>query len=293
MTINDYIVWTAIISPMSESGEIDYDSFEKLLKEQSEVGNAITILGSTGEALNIDLDERKKILDFAISLNLNVPLMVGVGGVNLNDQVSWIEYLNNLNIDAYLLVVPLYAKPGIHGQIGWFKKLLDTSKRPCMLYNVPGRTAMKLAYEAVEHLKDHPNFWAIKEASGSEEEFLKYKNANPNAHMMSGDDLMMPEFAKLGAKGVVSVASNVWPKATQIYARQCLDQKFADVILWQNAINALFAASNPVPVKAISFENGKIQSSVLRLPLSNKDMVGLNELVDLDKQINVWESTQN
>ena len=291
--IDSYQVWTAIITPMLADGSIDYETFKNLLKEQEEAGNAITILGSTGEALNIDLSERKQVLDFAIKLNLQVPLMAGVGGINLNDQIEWVEYLNSLEIDAYLLVVPLYAKPGVYGQYGWFKSLMNTAKKPCMVYNVPGRTAKNLEIQTVEMLADHPKFWSIKEASGSEEEFSKYHAAVPKVKMMSGDDLMLPAFAKLGAEGVVSVASNVWPNATKIYARQCLDESFNSEELWNKAINALFAASNPIPAKAILHKSGRIKSAQLRLPLSAKDMVGLEELESLDEQISSWEKANS
>ncbi len=287
--IDKYQIWTAIITPMDEDGSIDYESFEKILREQDMAGNAITILGSTGEALNIDLSERKEILDFAVGLQLKVPLMAGVGGINLNDQKAWVEHLNKLDIDAYLLVVPLYAKPGVQGQYGWFKTLLDTAKKPCMLYNIPGRTAKNLELETVKMLSGHPNFWAIKEASGSEGEFSKYHSAVPEIKMMSGDDLMLPAFAKLGAEGVVSVASNVWPSATKIYTEQCLNGSFDSEALWKKAIDALFAASNPIPAKAIMHSLGRIKSPELRLPLSSKDIKGLDDLISLNDQIEQWE----
>lgn len=287
--IDKYQVWTAIITPMNNDGTIDYDSFKKLLRKQNSTGNAITILGSTGEALNIDLEERKQILSFAIGLGLDVPLMAGVGGINLNEQSEWVKYLNDLEIDAYLLVVPLYAKPGVHGQYGWFKSLLDIARQPCMLYNIPGRTAKNLEIETVEMLADHPNFWSIKEASGSKEEFSKYHSVAPKTKMMSGDDLMLPAFAKLGAEGVVSVAGNVWPNATKIYARQCLDGSFNSEDLWKKVINGLFAASNPIPAKAILHKLGRIKSAELRLPLSSQDMVDLDKLVALNDQIQEWE----
>lgn len=288
-----YKVWTAIVTPMNEGGSIDYESFEKLLKEQDKVGNAVTILGSTGEALNIDLDERKEILDFAIGLNLEVPLMVGVGGINLHEQSNWIEYLNSIDVDAYLLVVPLYAKPGVHGQYGWFKNLLDISKRPCMLYNVPGRTAKNLEIETVKMLVDHPNFWAVKEASGSEKDFAEYATAAPNAKMMSGDDLLLPEFAKLGAQGVVSVASNVWPEATKKYAEECVAGTFKGKSTWKPAIEALFSSSNPIPVKALLKEQGKIKSPTLRLPLSIEDMGDVEVVKIADQKISEWFSQQS
>ncbi|HEX5797960.1 MAG TPA: 4-hydroxy-tetrahydrodipicolinate synthase [Candidatus Saccharimonadales bacterium] len=291
--IDKYQVWTAIITPMNDDGSVDYESFEKLLREQDAVGNAVTILGSTGEALNIDHSEREQIIKFACGLNLNIPLMAGVGGTNLKAQLAWIDYLNKMDIDAYLLVVPLYAKPGIHGQYEWFKALLDSAKKPCMLYNVPGRTAKKLEIETVKMLSGQPNFWAIKEASGSEEEFSKYREAAPKAKMMSGDDLMLPKFAKLGAEGVVSVASNVWPNAVKIYADQCLRKSFSSEELWENAIEALFAASNPIPAKAILYKLGKIKSPELRLPLSSKDMQGLDSLLSLNDKILQWEKANS
>jgi 4-hydroxy-tetrahydrodipicolinate synthase len=286
--IDSYIVWTATVTPMLDDGSIDYDSFEKLLRTQEAAGNAITILGSTGEALNIDLDERKAILEFATKLNLDVPLMAGVGGINLNEQSAWIEYLNTMDIDAYLLVVPLYAKPGVHGQYGWFKHLLDLSQKPCMLYNVPGRAAKILEYEALSMLINHPKLWAIKEASGSVKDFARYIETAPNTRMMSGDDAMLPEFAPLGAKGVVSVLSNVWPEATQEYARQCINGSLKDKEIWVKAVDALFCASNPIPVKAALYDLGKIKSPELRLPLSIKDMPDIEIVRKSDQEIKDW-----
>lgn len=290
--INAYQIWTAIITPMSEDGSVDYDGLEKILRQQEAANNAITLLGSTGEALNIDDDEKKQILNFAIDLKLNVPLMAGVGGINLHTQKEWIEYLNGLELDCYLLVVPLYAKPDTYGQYGWFKSLMDVSRRPCMLYNVPGRTAKSLDFEALSMLKDHKNLWAIKEASGSEAEFTKYTQTAPSALMMSGDDAMLPKFSKLGAKGVVSVASNVWPEAAHEYAAQCVKGTFNDDVIWGSCIESLFCVSNPVPIKALMHDLGMISSPKVRLPLSEKDLPGLDDLRKADSDIKTWLDRQ-
>lgn len=290
--INAYQVWTAIITPMNADGTVDYESFEKLLNEQQAAGNAITILGSTGESLNIDESERKEILNFALGLNLEVPIMVGVGGINLNQQKEWVVYLNTLNLDCYLLVVPLYAKPGVHGQYGWFKALMDKAEKPCMLYNVPGRTAMKLELQTIEMIKTHERFWAIKEASGSEEEFSRYAEAAPNARMMSGDDPMLPAFAKLGAKGVVSVAANAWPEAVHEFARQCVASSFNDNDIWYQATKALFCASNPIPVKALLHDQGRIKTPEVRLPLSARDMPNIEIVRQANSSIETWFKNQ-
>lgn len=286
--IDSYIVWTAIITPMNADGSIDYESFESLLRTQDSSDNAIFILGSTGEGLNIGEPEKKDILDFALKLKLNVPIITGVGGANLQEQLAWVDYLNGLDLDGYVLLTPVYAKPGIHGQYGWFKALLDTSKKPCMLYNIPGRTAKKLEFETAKMLKDHKNFWAMKEASGSTDDFQKYMEAVPGKLLLSGDDLMLPAFAPLGAKGVVSVLSNVWPEETREYTRQCLDGSFTGHKVWKDAISALFSASNPIPVKALLHDQGKIKSSTLRLPLSVKDMPDIEIVRKADKEITAW-----
>lgn len=290
--IDAYQVWTAIVTPMNGDGSIDYESFEKLLRQQDKAGNALTILGSTGEALTIDEDEKKEVLDFAIGLDLSVPIMVGIGGINLRQQKEWVEYLNTINVDCYLMVVPLYAKPGVHGQYGWFKTLLDSALKPCMLYNVPGRTAKKLELEAAQMLKDHPRFWAIKEASGSTDEFAAYAEGLPNVRMMSGDDPMLPAFSKLGAKGVVSVAANVWPDATHEFARQCVDGTFTDDAIWQKAASALFCASNPIPAKALLKVLGRIKTAELRLPLSKDDMPDLEIVKQANTSIESWFADQ-
>jgi 4-hydroxy-tetrahydrodipicolinate synthase len=290
--IEDYVVWTAIVTPMHADGSVDYESLESLLREQAAAGNAVTILGSTGESLNIDDAERKQILEFALSLELDVPYMVGVGGSNLSTQLKWIEYLNTLPVHAYLLVVPLYAKPGVHGQYGWFSALLDAANKPCVLYNVPGRTAQQLAFQTVDMLKDHPRVWGIKEASGSTEDFARYASISPRFQMLSGDDGLLPAFAKLGARGVISVVGNIWPEATQEYARQCIAGTFTDESLWTKAADALFCASNPIPAKALLHDLGRIKTPTLRLPLSIDDMNDITIVREADTAIRQWQLQQ-
>ncbi|HEX5456006.1 MAG TPA: 4-hydroxy-tetrahydrodipicolinate synthase [Candidatus Saccharimonadales bacterium] len=286
--IDSYKVWTAVITPMNDDGSVDYESFEKILRQQDEVQNAVAVLASTGEGLNLDDDEKKRMLEFAIGLNLSVPIMTAVGANNLNTQLEWVRYLNTLDLDCYLVVVPVYAKPGVHGQYGWFKALLDAADKPCMLYNIPGRTAKKLEFQTVKMLKGHKNLWAMKEASGSEEEFAEYIKTVPDVLMLSGDDLMLPPFSRLGAKGVVSVAANVWPQATKLYAEQCASGSFKDDELWESAIKALFCASNPVPVKALMHDKGMIKSGQVRLPLSTDDMPDIDIVRQADKLIKEW-----
>lgn len=286
--INDYSLWTALITPMFENGSVDYDSLKSLLKEQDEAKNGILILGSTGESLNLDMHEQKRILDFTLSQKLNSPIMCGVGGINLEQTRSWVSYLNTLEIDCYLLVTPLYAKPGMVGQLNWFKTLMLESNKPVCLYNVPSRTGISLNYETVKKLADHPKLWAIKEASGSIEDFSKYVKAAPKAKIFSGDDSLTFDFVKVGCSGLISVAANVWPKATNLYTKKCIDQTLTDIKMWQECADSLFLASNPIPAKVLIKKLGRISTSTLRAPLTDQDLESSSPLMESNTKINNW-----
>ncbi len=284
-------LWTAIITPLDQAGNLDLKSFEGLLKAQESAGNGVVILGSTGEGLNLSETEKKQIVEFTDGLNLQVPVMVGVSGFHLDSTLDWIEYLESRpGIHCYLVVTPLYAKPGTEGQYHWFKSILDRSTRPCMLYNVPSRTGVAMSTEAIGRLRTHPQFWSIKEASGSVKDFCEYRDNTQGQQMFSGDDGLMPDFAEHGCFGLVSVSSNVWPQATKLYVELSVENKLSaeEIQLWKEATNALFTAANPIPTKALLFAQGKIQSAHLKAPLHLEDLRDMAPLNRADKAISDW-----
>lgn len=288
MNVTNYALWTAVVTPLLPNGSSDLESLTRIVNEQVEAGNGLLILGSTGEALNLNLKTRKQIIEHVVNMKPASPIMVGVGGNLLEEQKEWIQYLEGLNVHAYLLVTPHYAKPGPIGQYNWFKALMDTSTRPCMLYNVPGRTAVAMSTDAVKRLNTHPNFWAIKEASGSVEKFKEYLSAAGGKQVYCGDDALMPEFAQAGSAGLVSVASNAWPKQTNLYVKQCLNKTFDAKELWTNASNSLFVVSNPVPVKRLMAEKGTIKTAQMMAPLSHEDMISAEPVLTADAAVNRW-----
>lgn len=288
MKLTNQKLWTALVTPFHEDLSVDFESLKTLVHEQIEANNGLLILGSTGEALNIGLNERKNIVEYVMSLNPSVPVMIGVGGHNLNETKEWVQYLETQEVNAYLMVTPLYAKPGNIGQYQWFKSLMDEASKPVMLYNVPGRTGTSLSLEAVSLLKDHKNYWAIKEASGSVEKFKEYLAASDNKPVYCGDDGLMPDFALNGASGLVSVASNVWPKATHTYVNQCLEKTFDAKQLWEKAASSLFIASNPVPAKAVLKEQNRISNNIMMPPLAADDLNDLSPALEAHTKITSW-----
>ncbi len=291
--VKDYSLWTALVTPFNQRGRVDYDALAQLLDDQAAAGNGILMLGSTGEGLALSLNEQKKIIRFVCQHQPDAPIMVAVGGYNLESQLEWIEFCNQLPIHSYLLAAPLYAKPGPKGQEQWFRGLLERSKFPCMVYNVPSRSGVELCPQALANLTDEAMFWSVKEASGSVIKFKEFKDAIPNIAIYSGDDALLPEFSLLGASGLVSVCANAWPKATNLYVEQCLstpqDMEFN---LWKSAIEPLFSVANPVPLKVLMHQKEQIAHPQLRLPLTHSELSEFAPLMQADNTIKQWFSQQ-
>lgn len=281
-------LWTALITPMKESGEVHFEDLEKLIRRQEEAGNGVLLIGSTGEGLALEDEEQKEIIRFAQRLDLHVPVMVGVGGFQIKKQKEWIKYCND-KVDAFLIVSPLYAKPGPEGQKIWFRELMDIADKPCMIYNIPSRTGVEIPPNVIDELSDHPNFWSIKEASGNLDDFQSFREMVPDIPMFSGDDGLMPFLSVAGASGLVSVASNVWPKETAKFVEFCLSGNTESLFpVWKHAVEMLFSAPNPIPVKVLLYEKGIIESPELRLPLTVSDFQHKKRLRTSDTEIMNW-----
>ncbi|SMO44647.1 4-hydroxy-tetrahydrodipicolinate synthase [Gracilimonas mengyeensis] len=290
-------LWTALITPMQPSGEVDFKSFEYMLRQQEEAGNGVLILGSTGEGLNLYEDEKREIVSFTKSLDLDVPMMVGIGGFQLSSQVDFIHFCNEVNPDALLLVTPLYAKPGAEGQFEWFSELMAETDLPCMLYNVPSRTGVKMHPSVPARISEEfDNLLGVKEASGSVQEFKAFREAAPEVDFYSGDDGLTPDFSAEGGVGLVSVCANVWPKATRKYVEMCVEGDTEELLpLWKKSTAVLFKAPNPLPVKVMAHRKGWIENDTVRLPLSLGDISEEveKELLDTEAEITDWLENLN
>lgn len=289
MDLKTIKLWTALVTPMKENGDVDFEDLASLIHKQDEAGNGVLVLGSTGEGLALGEEDSKQVVKTAANLNVDVPIMVGVGGFNLRSQIEWIEYCLQFDIDCLLLVTPLYAKPGVKGQIQWFRSLMDAADRPCMLYNIPSRSGIRLHPSSLKELEGHENLYALKEASGSIQDFQEYRRTVPDLPLYSGDDGLTPFFSVAGCHGLVSVASNVWPKATFRYVDWCLKGRADELLpLWKEATDALFIASNPIPAKMLLKEKGWIKTATLRPPLTTDEIDEVGPLIEIDKKIQEW-----
>lgn len=290
----DFDLWTALITPFHADGTVHLDDLKAIAKRQELAGNGILLAGSTGEGLALQDEEKYQIVKTVCDMNLDVPVMAGVGGYDLKKQIEWINDCNQIGTDAFLLVTPLYARPGIKGQTEWFRNLMDIAGKPCMIYNIPSRTGVKMPVEVLKNIKDHENFWGVKEASGSLTDYMDFKESCPDVPLFSGDDVLLPFLSAIGCSGLVSVAANVWPEETRLYTHKCLQRETGEIFpVWKKAAASLFSAPNPIPVKILMKEKGMIEHSVLRPPLTERELEESSHLTEADQLIKNWYKNSN
>ncbi|NRA73443.1 MAG: 4-hydroxy-tetrahydrodipicolinate synthase [Rickettsiales bacterium] len=291
MDIKNTYLWTALITPFKkDSNLIDYESLKSLINTQVAARNGLLILGSTGEALSLKDSEKRELVTFICSLELNIPIMVGLPNINLFETLEWLEFCNSLPIDAHFIATPAYTKPGVQGQTKWFSMIFEKSTKPLMLYNIPSRTGVELFPEVISSLENHRNFWALKDSSGSVSKSVEYLNTSKKLTVYSDEDGYMPCLAPLGIKGLVSVLANVWPLECKKYVEQCLTNNFSYTTAWWNAYKEMFVASNPIPIKALLYDLKIISCKNVRIPLSNDDLISSKNLIKAHMAIEKWSS---
>ncbi len=256
---------------------------------QVKAENGVVLLGSTGESLSLTDSEKRTLVEFVCKLKLNTKIIIGVPGVNLYQTLEWLDFCKGMPIHGYLMTTPIYAKPGIMGQTLWFEKLLEKAHVPAMFYNIPSRAGVSLHAETVHNLSSHEKFWAIKDSSGTVDTLTQYKKVAPNIEVFCGDDNMISDMAAYGAAGLVSVAANVWPRIAHEYVKKCLNGRNPQADIWQQACEALFIASNPIPTKALLHDIGLIEHQTVRLPLSTEDLPSVEKLRQVNKMILGWK----
>ena len=263
---------TALITPFRD-GAVDYEAFRSLVKRQIKCGiDFLVPLGTTGETPCLSLEERIEILRISKQECQGRPVIVGGGTNSLEGTLASMRELEPYGPDAFLIVVPYYNKPTQEGMYRYFRAVAESTSKPIILYNVPGRTGANMQSDTVIRLaKDCPNVVAVKEASGSfAQASAILREAPEDFSVLSGDDMLTLPFMAAGASGIISVASNVVPMDMARLAHLCLNGDFSQARKLHHKLSPLFKAcfveSNPIPSKAALSQMGLIRNE-LRLPL--------------------------
>jgi 4-hydroxy-tetrahydrodipicolinate synthase len=265
-------VATALITPINENG-VDYAALKKLIDWQIEEGiNALVICGTTGENSTLSDAEHRQVLKAAMEYAAGrVPMIAGTGSNDTAYAIDMTKYACELGYDAMLVVTPYYNKTTQNGLVAMFTAIADASTKPIILYNVPSRTGVNIEPATCAKLAQHPMICAIKEASGNISKVVEIAAlAGDKLDIYSGNDDQIVPIMACGGKGVISVLSNVVPKATVALCDKFLAGDVAGAMELQKQYlaltNALFCEVNPIPVKAAMAALGYCEN-YLRLPL--------------------------
>ena len=265
--------FTALVTPFRD-GSIDVSAFEQLIETQIGAGiTGIVAIGTTGESPTLSHEEREHVIRIAVTkANKRCLVLAGTGSNSTQHAIRDTKLAEKLGVDAALLVGPYYNKPSQEGLFRHFKAIAGATSLPIMLYNIPGRCGVDIMPETVARLaKECRNIVSIKEASGSVERVSELRRHLPDAFtIFSGDDSLTLPFMAVGAAGVVSVASNLFPSEVCALVRACEsgDLKSAEKLHRKllPLFKDLFIEPNPVPVKTALGWRGAMSPEV-RLPL--------------------------
>jgi 4-hydroxy-tetrahydrodipicolinate synthase len=265
-------VWTALITPFTDKFEIDWDQFEKLLQLQARAKVAgVVITGSTGEGSTLSNQEKISLYRRArASLPKSVGVLAGTGGSNTQQAIELSKLAADAGVDGLLIVTPPYNKPTPAGLQAHFSAIADATSLPICAYHVPGRTGQRLSLQQLKSLMNHPKIVALKESSGDITLFSGCVNEISDKSILCGDDSLFLPCLAVGATGLVSVASNVFPEAMVQLYDLAIAGKFATARRLHHTLfpflEVLFVESSPGPLKEAMYACG-LSSRTLRLPL--------------------------
>ena len=267
---------TALITPLTADG-VDYDRFGKLIDWQVAEGiDALVIAGTTGEGSTLSDEEHRAVLKYAVErVAGRVPIIAGTGSNDTDYAISLTKFACDIGADAMLVVTPYYNKATQKGLVRMYTAIADASTKPLILYNVPSRTGVGIEPATYALLAEHPMIAAIKEANGNISKIVETAAlVGDRLDIYSGNDDQVAPILALGGSGVISVLSNIMPKATSEMCHRWFRGDIQGSLKMQldylPLINALFCEVNPIPVKAAMAAMGWCENFV-RLPLTEME----------------------
>lgn len=285
MRLNAGEVITAMVTPMTEAGEVDYLKVEQLAEYLTTNGSdSIVITGTTGESPTLTHEEEIKILNAAKKgVKNNAKIIMGTGSNCTQTAVTMSIKAEQEGADGVLCVVPYYNKPSQKGMIEHFSAIAEAVNIPVILYNIPSRTGVNMSVETVKYLSEkYPNIAALKQSFGDMDTITELKmNCPEDFTILSGDDSLTLPMMSLGVHGVVSVASHIFGKQIK---SMITEFKSGNIERARNIHNKLypsfrklFMAPNPTPVKAALADMGLINEYVRKplITLTNEEKTEL------------------
>ncbi|MGB5993781.1 MAG: 4-hydroxy-tetrahydrodipicolinate synthase [Candidatus Deferrimicrobiaceae bacterium] len=263
----------ATVTPF-RNGKLDRSALKKLVKFQIDSGtDGIVPCGTTGESATLSFEEHERVIDTVLqAVDGRVPVIAGTGSNNTKEAVALTRFAKRAGASAALVITPYYNKPTQDGLCRHFRAVAESANIPIILYNVPGRTGVNMTAQTVAQLAEVPNIVGVKEASGNLSQVCDIIRMTPRKFcVLSGDDALFFPMMALGARGVISVTSNVAPRLmAELYDTYVIGEisRARDIHyrLWP-LFQALFLETNPIPAKTALAMMRMIREE-FRLPLS-------------------------
>ena len=285
-------VLTAMVTPFTDNGEVDYEEVKRLAVYLIENGNdSLLVCGTTAETPTLTHDEKVNIVKTVKeAVGDRAKIVVGTGTNCTRTTIEATKEMEALGADGILVVEPYYNKPSQEGLYQHFKAVAEATSLPVILYNIPGRCGINMSPELIARLAQIPNIVAVKEAAGSIEQVSKIKTLVPDDFIIySGDDSLTLPMMAVGAYGIISVAAHVVGKPIRAmvdaYAAGKVEEAAALHKKLYPIFKSLFITSNPVPVKdalsQVGIGNGKVRLPLVEASDADKAVI-LQTMKDLD-----------
>ena len=285
-------LYTALITPFTKGGtSIDYDSFGRILERQVAAGVAgVVPCGTTGESPTLTHTEHAELIRRTVeTISGRTQVIAGTGSNSTAEAVKLSKEAEQNGVDAVMLVNPYYNKPSQEGLYRHFAAVADSVGIPVVIYNIKGRTAVNLEVETLVRLAERPNIRCVKEASGDLAQMIRiHRELGERMTILSGDDIIVAPVMAIGGRGIISVASNLFPKRMVAMVADYLKGDFGAgnraFYRLVDVLGALFSDTNPVPVKAAAASLG-LCGPDLRLPLCPMEPGRVESLMKLIREL--------
>ena len=269
--------FTALITPFREGGVLDESDVRKFIRFQIEAGCGLVPMGTTGESATMSHKEHEDIIKWTVEEAKNSKekpfVLAGAGSNSTAEAISLCKHAESMGVDGVLLITPYYNKPTQMGLISHYSAIAESISIPIVIYNCPGRTGGNIAPDTVAILaKKYKNIVGYKAAEGKLDQIKEViDKCGKDFIVLSGDDALTYDIMKIGGKGVISVASNLFPKRMVDFVKLMQENKWDqakqehDVLM--ELFKKLFIETNPGPVKYLAYKMGLIPTPEMRLPL--------------------------